>query len=184
MYENTQFFNIFDGLLNIVKVVFKYSKGTENDKIFKEEKALTILAEIINTCFNQQLETIMELTKKKVGTQVISNDDNLFDLVIYSMGTIKNVSSNAEIAANLLQNNFMVILKNAYIQCLSSKNTQKKPQLLVQITGALRNLATDPKHFNLILQNKLISKMIETLEKFSDHKELVLNISRILSKIS
>ena len=50
--------------------------------------------------------------------------------------------------------------------------------------GTLRNLANDDESYQQICQNKVLSKLIEILEKFKGHKELMLNVSRILSKVS
>ena len=56
--------------------------------------------------------------------------------------------------------------------------------MLVQITGALRNLANDDESYSRVCKNRVIPKLIKILEDFKGHKELMLNVSRILSKIS
>lgn len=57
--------------------------------------------------------------------------------------------------------------------------------MLVQICGALRNLSNDEKcSYDQINANGIIPMLIEILDLFKGHKELMLNVSRILSKIS
>ena len=56
--------------------------------------------------------------------------------------------------------------------------------MLVQITGALRNLVNDDESYARVCKNKVIPKLFNVLEQFKGHKELMLNVSRILSKIS
>ena len=50
--------------------------------------------------------------------------------------------------------------------------------------GTLRNLANDDASYQQVCSTNVISKLIEVLEKFKGHKELMLNVSRILSKVS
>lgn len=56
--------------------------------------------------------------------------------------------------------------------------------MLVQITGAIRNLANDDDSYQRVCKNKVIPKLLQVLENFKGSKELMLNISRILSKVS
>lgn len=60
----------------------------------------------------------------------------------------------------------------------------KIPQLFVQITGCYRNLAMEPQQVELFIQEGALVALSQMLNNFKDHKELVLNIVRILSKIS
>jgi hypothetical protein len=64
------------------------------------------------------------------------------------------------------------------------KNQTKRSQMLVQITGALRNLVNDDESYARVCKNKVVPKLLSVLEQFKGHKELMLNVSRILSKIS
>lgn len=56
--------------------------------------------------------------------------------------------------------------------------------MLVQITGTLRNLAVEEESYQQISQCKILSQLFTVLNEFKGHKELTLNISRILSKLS
>ena len=58
--------------------------------------------------------------------------------------------------------------------------------MLVQITGTLRNLANDDDSYSRMCKNKVVQKLIQVLEKYNSptNKELMQNISRVLSKVS
>jgi len=87
------FGNIFTGLQNLMKVVFKYAKGSEHDFLFKEEGLAEALLQTVQTCFLQHYDTVLSLTKKRVNQKVeINNEDALFDLIIYALGCIKLVT--------------------------------------------------------------------------------------------
>ena len=84
-------------------------------------------------------------------------------------------------------------IKHGYIillnKCLEKalifgKNISKRSQMLVQITGALRNLLNSDDSMSRFSKSKVIPKLIQVLEQFKGHKELMLNVSRILSKVS
>jgi len=55
---------------------------------------------------------------------------------------------------------------------------------MVQVTGALRNAANENEQTALLLEHKVVGKLFAALKEYSQHRELVLNISRILSKLS
>ena len=64
------------------------------------------------------------------------------------------------------------------------KNASKRAQTLVQITGALRNLVNDEDSYARVCKTKVVPKLLSVLDLFRGHKELMLNVSRILSKVS
>ena len=44
------------------------------------------------------------------------------------------------------------------------KDTTKQSQVLVQITGALRNLANDEESYGRVCKNKVVPKLISVLD--------------------
>ena len=58
--------------------------------------------------------------------------------------------------------------------------------ILVQISGALRNLANVEDSYGRLLHCKVLPKLCEIFGdvRFKGHKELILNVSRLLSKVS
>eukprot|EP00753_Platysulcus_tardus_P002672 PLAT1177.2.p1 GENE.PLAT1177.2~~PLAT1177.2.p1 ORF type:complete len:783 (-),score=426.14 PLAT1177.2:741-2855(-) len=57
-------------------------------------------------------------------------------------------------------------------------------QLLVQLTGALRNLCMSNKHYKQFQAAAVCSTLGQLLPRFTAHGELMLNIARVLSKLS
>ena len=62
----------------------------------------------------------------------------------------------------------------------------KQSMILVQISGTLRNLANVEESYGLLLNCKVLPKLCEIYadDRFKGHKELIMNISRLLSKVS
>jgi len=65
-------------------------------------------------------------------------------------------------------------------------NVNKQSMILVQISGTLRNLANVEESYGLLLSCKVLPKLCEIYadDRFKGHKELIMNISRLLSKVS
>lgn len=55
---------------------------------------------------------------------------------------------------------------------------------MVQIAGVLRNIANRNDLMEEFYQNRVAGKLMTCLLEYRGHKELVYNISRILSKLS
>lgn len=68
---------------------------------------------------------------------------------------------------------------------LFSCSAQKKAMILVQITGAMRNLANIEKCHSQVAQSA-IARLCDIFfdSQFNSGKELILNIARLLSKVS
>lgn len=62
----------------------------------------------------------------------------------------------------------------------------KQSMILVQITGALRNLANVEDSYGLLLHCQVLPQLCKIFGdvRFKGHKELILNVSRLLSKVS
>ena len=58
--------------------------------------------------------------------------------------------------------------------------------ILVQISGALRNLANVEDSYGLFLHCQILPQLCKIFgdNRFKGHKELILNVSRLLSKVS
>ena len=66
-----------------------YAKEGEFDKLFIEEKIIPQLAQIIQKCFCDHSDLIIKLTSQVVNNKIIANDDKIYDLMNYTIGTIK-----------------------------------------------------------------------------------------------
>lgn len=58
------------------------------------------------------------------------------------------------------------------------------PQLLVQITGTLRNLVCDPQSVYEFIESGALVTISTLISNYLNHKELTLNLVWILSKVS
>lgn len=178
-------------MLSIVKILFKYSKGSENDNLFEEEKIYEHLLNVISNYYidgraiTDQLT--MKVLKKAGGENVeIKNTSANFDMLIYIVGCLKN-SSMTKQNQNILHNkNAIHILTKLCKTVLNEEEVSnpKIPQLFVQITGCFRNLAMETQHIELFIQEGALVGLFQMMQNYKDHKELILNIVRILSKVS
>lgn len=66
-----------------------YAKEGEFDALFIEEGLIPQMAQVILRCFVQHDALVLKLTSKIVNKKEIVNDDMLYDLINYVIGTIK-----------------------------------------------------------------------------------------------
>ena len=66
-----------------------YAKEGDFDKIFVEEGLVQLLAQVIKKCYVEHSDLIIRLTSDVVNKKLIANDDKMFDLMNYAIGTIK-----------------------------------------------------------------------------------------------
>ena len=110
----------FTGLNNIVKVLFKYSKIDEYDKVFiQEDQTLEMMALVVDRLFaGPEYERLCALCQRKVKDSVfIGNTDNLWDMVIYLMGAFKNLTMKQEIVTLVLRHDFCKTLHKVLLKC-------------------------------------------------------------------
>lgn len=117
----------------------------------------------------------------------MKNDEKILDLLNYTIGTIKCFTqSNRDVQLESV-NHKMVPLLSMTIQKVMLFNCapSKKAMILVQITGALRNLANIDKCHGQIAQSAVV-RLCDIFfdSQFNSGKELSLNIARLLSKVS
>jgi hypothetical protein len=88
---------------------------------------------------------IVRLTSQIVNKKEIVNEDLIYDLVNYTIGSIKCFTqSQVEVQKDAVKHGYIILLNKCMDKALTfGKNQTKRSQMLVQITGALRNLAND-----------------------------------------
>lgn len=114
--EDSEFIKLFNSLLSVIKILFKFSKNDENDALFEAENIFEQLLNILTNYYIEGRNILDQLTKKVLkktdGPNVeIKNTNATFDMLIYIVGLLKN-SSISKSNQNILHN------KNA-IQILS-----------------------------------------------------------------
>ena len=122
-----------------------------------------------------------------VAGKVVKNDEKYLDLLNYTIGTIKCFTqSNKDVQLESV-NYKMIPLLSVTVQkvMLFNCSAQKKAMILVQITGAMRNLANIEKCHPQVAQSA-IARLCDIFfdSQFNSGKELILNIARLLSKVS
>jgi len=170
--------------IGVCKVLFKLSKNDGNDRFFEEYKIIKQLLRIISSI--NVLETV-------------DNDLLLqqYDLLIYSIATLKNVSNSFENqnviymmdGTSIFNKIILTLIKmNSIPNNSSDSSLNNRPtQILIQITATIRNLVTNEHARSVILKDQIIKSLFLLLKSyllFNRYEELILNISRIFSKLS
>ena len=151
-----------------VKVLYQFSKTNDNDEIFLEEKLCDTLYMLL--------------------TNIVSEDpyveiDLPYDFLIFLLGIIKNISNSVIVAESL--NNLISPLSSLLpTPLLDSKphRNSKHSNLLVQVTGTLKNLA-NKQNFSEILAYQIIEKLTLVLQIYND-QDIILNCVKTISKLS
>lgn len=128
-------------MLSAVKILFRYSKGSENDDLYEEENIFEILLKVITNYYIDGRVITDQLTMKvlkKNGPNVeIKNTNAMFDMLIYIVGLLKNASLTKQNQVILHSKNSIQILSKLCKTVLNEEESSnsKIPQLFVQITG-------------------------------------------------
>eukprot|EP00930_Biecheleria_cincta_P018038 TRINITY_DN14177_c0_g1_i2.p1 TRINITY_DN14177_c0_g1~~TRINITY_DN14177_c0_g1_i2.p1 ORF type:complete len:868 (-),score=162.47 TRINITY_DN14177_c0_g1_i2:21-2624(-) len=145
---------------NISQVLFKYSQKEGHDTDFLTERLIEPLIEVLES-----------------DTPACASSD----LRVYIVGVLKNVSNDSSNAKFLVQRGAV----GSLFRLLDSKQltgSSKEAQLLIQVTAALRNLASNQyKHF---IQEERLNAMTRVMALFPGQTELLTNIARILAKLT
>ncbi|EQC31409.1 hypothetical protein SDRG_11010 [Saprolegnia diclina VS20] len=109
-------------------------------------------------------------------------------LLIYVAGTLKNASSTTRMVSLLATNGAISILKailHLHVRHDGSRGGENPvAQLLVQVTAILRNLAVHKSCHKQFWHWHVTEALCALLPLYPSHLELMLNISRVLSKLT
>eukprot|EP00347_Sterkiella_histriomuscorum_P012834 403367048 len=180
------FKKLYNYLFETMKVLLVYAKEKKNDILFKTENLIPQLSRVLHQCFLERSDVIIKLTSHVVNKKEIVNEDLIYDLVNYIIGSIKCFTQqNLEVQSESIKQRYILLLSKCMQKAMNfGTNMSKKAQNLVQICGALRNLSNDDSSYEQICSNGIIQKLVDILEKFQGHQELMINVSRIMSKVS
>lgn len=157
--------------LMVCKLLFSLSRIPENDSAFAEGSMYSVLVDVLQS---------FDLARNA-------------DALIYACGTVKNVSSNnAESQQYFAEYGTVGTLSGMISSICSSAGDaeiavlDKKIQinLLVQITHSLRNLADSPFSVPHFVREGVFGELCLIMSKFGASAELMLNVARILSKLT
>ena len=83
------FTKVFNYLFETMRGLLIYAKEGEFDKLFVEENLIPQLAKVITKCYCEESALIVKLTSQVVNKKLIANDDKVYDMINYTIGTIK-----------------------------------------------------------------------------------------------
>ncbi|CAE7380417.1 ARMC2 [Symbiodinium natans] len=145
---------------NIAQVLFKYSQKEGYDAEFLTEKLI---------------EPILEVLESE------NPACSAADLRVYIAGILKNVSNDSANQKFLAQRGAVGSLFKLMDASKLAGGAKEAP-LLIQVTAALRNLASN--QYKQFLATERLSALTRLMEIFPNHVELLTNIARILAKLT
>lgn len=108
------FAKVFNYLFETMRGLLIYAKEGEFDKLFIEENLVSLLAQVITKCYCDQSDLIIKLTSQVVNKKMIANDDKMYDMINYTIGTIKCFTQTSkEVQRNTVQNHMIPVLSKA-----------------------------------------------------------------------
>merc|ERR1711871_598523 len=159
-----------DNIVSVTKLIFRLSKDEANDSLFIEEGLIDEVTALLEAHCTQELPV---------------------DGKIFAVGIIKNSALSERSREHMIHAGTIGVLANMLQQQESSTagTGDRNAQLLVQITGALRNLSGATGDLLTTVQQDIaktgiVERLAWILESFAEHEELVLNISRMLHKLT
>jgi len=187
-------------LFYVTKSIYQISRTLENDDLFIESKIIDSILDLLKKT-NIEIGNSLEHEECYGGTETKgligrkSGMGTILSCLVYSLGCLKNISNSEKIQSVLCGNEAVPILQESLRQAAAlylalsvepkSENEERCLKLLIQATGLLRNLCQQKsliKHFS---NNEFFFCLRSLLEEpFSHHLELVLNVSRVISKLS
>lgn len=157
-----------NNLTNICMVVYRVAKTEKNDQLFLEENMLRCLVDTLKSC--------------EIGSH--------HDALVYTAGALKHLSSNNPIMQKELVSlegiGSLALILDAISKdvLMSMKGNSQFTSLLVQVTGALRNLADVTGTTEVFLSTGVIRNLAIVLGPYSSDNDVVWNVCRALSKLT
>ncbi|XP_064628515.1 armadillo repeat-containing protein 2-like isoform X2 [Lineus longissimus] len=157
-----------NNLMNVCKLVFKVSKDEKNDTLFVEDGVVLGL-----------------LVQTLKGMDIVASTDAL----VYLIGAIKLISGSNVTLKPIAKEGCIGALAKMLTQINQLISEAGKPMeqlghILVQLTAALRNLADTSSSREKFIHYKVVDEVCRVLELCPGDHDSVLNVSRILSKLT
>ncbi|KAL9969241.1 hypothetical protein ACROYT_G021436 [Oculina patagonica] len=157
-----------NNLTNVCMIVYRVAKTEKNDQLFLEEDILKCLVDTIKSC--------------EIGSH--------HDALVYTAGAIKHLSSNNPTAQKELvslegiEGLGQILDAISKDVLMSMKGNSQFTSLLVQVTGALRNLADVTGAKELFVSTGVVRNLAIVLGPYSSDGDVVWNVCRALSKLT
>ena len=107
---------------------------------------------LLKFCYIEHSDVVLFMLETTVAGKVIRNDEKMLDLLNYAIGSIKCFTMTSRVVQEeTVSNQVIPVLSMTIDKLLKSKYpANKKAMILVQITGALRNLANvERSHYQI-----------------------------------
>ncbi|MEW5313475.1 MAG: hypothetical protein WDW38_005041 [Sanguina aurantia] len=161
-------------LLQAAKVLYRLSKDTGNDALFKREGLLEPMLSTVH---------VMVLHSSSGG------GTSMHEPLIFLNGCLKNVSNDGANQKTLVRLGAVHVLSLLLAHLAQQADSDPKhmescSQVAVQASGVLRNLAVSPPHAAAFLRTAALPALCTTLRVMAPQPEVVLNSARTLSKLS
>ena len=188
------------GLQSTCRMLFKLSKNEKNDELFN---AAHIIEPLISLVIREAAEIGGDAAAPttKSGKRVVT----ACDILVYAIGTLKNISHQSqENQKRLGQQGIFAAMAEVLTASAADDSidaapgspapsaasgsawTDREAQVLVQATATLRNMAVLSAHRRQFVTFAMVQRLCTILRTkgAAEHVELMLNISRILSKLT
>lgn len=131
--SDIDFIKVYNYLFETMRGLLIYAKEGDFDKLFIDENLVPQLAQVILKLYCEHSELILKLTSKTVNKKKILNDDQLYDLMNYVIGTIKCFTQTSkEVQRSTVQNQMIAVLSKALHTTLDfGSNLTKQSMILV-----------------------------------------------------
>ncbi|KAL3657780.1 hypothetical protein V7S43_017351 [Phytophthora oleae] len=171
------------------KTLFVLSKDSDNDSCFCNVRYVeAILHAIADTSDQASGHRDDKHSKDSDDAIFLSTGQETLPLktLIYAAGTLKNISNAEDKMARLLATNRAIAILSETMLWRSedAANSKEVAQFLIQTTGILRNLSVSKSNQKQFLEAHIPLRLCGMIPAFLEHQELMVNISRILSKLT
>ncbi|KAG7383510.1 Armadillo repeat-containing protein 2 [Phytophthora pseudosyringae] len=171
------------------KTLFVLSKDSGNDSCFCNVRYVeAILHAIADTSDQASGRQDDKHSKDNDTAIVISAEQQKIPMktLIYAAGTLKNISNAEDKMARLLATNRAIAILSETMLWRSEDAAKNKEiaQFVIQTTGILRNLSVSKSNHKQFLEAHIPQRLCGMIPAFIEHQELMVNISRILSKLT
>ncbi|XP_017784386.1 PREDICTED: armadillo repeat-containing protein 2 isoform X2 [Nicrophorus vespilloides] len=156
-----------NNLTGVCKLIFKVSKSDKNDNLFFKKN-------------------LLELFVDALGRSSPLDDA---EACVYGYGSIKFLTMNAKLLHQILSLGILPLMV-LHIKLVNNAKLEnifipdQTNHAVFQLTGALRNLASDETMYENFVETQAIQQLCQTLDLFTLNADIVSNISRTLSIIS
>ncbi|KAE9344560.1 hypothetical protein PR003_g8397 [Phytophthora rubi] len=177
--------------IKLGKTLFVLSKDSANDSVFCRVRYVeAILHAIADTSDEASGHQDDKHSKDHDDAILLPPTQQTLSLktLIHAAGTLKNISSADDKMTRLLATNRAIaILSETMLWQAEDRDaaqTKEIAQFLIQTTGILRNLSVSKSNHKQFLEARIPLRLCCMIPAFIAHQELMVNISRILSKLT